>query len=121
MDMPEKLNDIHFTEWIDPKEKLPPNEETVFVIVERKTTHGYGNKFITIAFHINEGSYTDDLVTGFDYDYDTPRLDYDDDGISFMHDSWWEQSFFGEYVNIIDDARVIRWSHCPDLSLLKGV
>lgn len=119
MDMPEELNDIRFTEWIDTKDKLPPNEETVFVIVERKTRHGYGSKFLTIAFHIHEGACADDLSTEFSDD--TPELYYNNDGIGFMHDSWWEQTFFGEYVNIIDDARVIRWSHCPDLSLLKGV
>ena len=100
--------------WIPVTEKLPENEQDVFVTVEVRP---YGRKPFR---RVVKAFYTDGRHTDADsaYSWDEfPDPQYDDDDNMIIPEGWWESSDYLEQQGMIDDF-VIAW--CEPLKPWEG-
>ena len=91
--------------WIPVTERLPENEQEVFVTVEVRP---YGRKpfrRVVRAFY-TDGRHTD-ADSAYSWD-EFPDPQYDDDDNMIIPEGWWESSDYLEQQGMIDDF-VIAW------------
>ena len=100
-----KAEEVAQPGWIPVTERLPENEQEVFVTVEVRP---YGRKpfrRVVRAFY-TDGRHTD-ADSAYSWD-EFPDPQYDDDDNMIIPEGWWESSDYLEQQGMIDDF-VIAW------------
>lgn len=91
--------------WIPVTERLPENEQDVFVTVEVRLSGRKPFRRVVKAFY-TDGKHTD-ADSAYSWD-EFPDPQYDDDDNLIIPEGWWESSDYAEQQGMIDDF-VIAW------------
>ncbi len=91
--------------WIPVTERLPKNEQEVFVTVEVRPFGRKPFRRVVRAFY-TDGKHTDADSAYTWYELEEP--DFDDDGNIIVPEGWWESSDYSEQQEMIDDF-IMAW------------
>lgn len=91
--------------WIPVTERLPENEQEVFVTVEVRLSGRKPFRRVVRAFY-TDGRHTD-ADSAYSWD-EFPDPQYDDDDNMIIPEGWWESSDYLEQQGMIDDF-VMAW------------
>ena len=91
--------------WIPVTERLPENEQEVFVTVEVRPFGRKPFRRVVKAFY-TDGRHTD-ADSAYSWD-EFPDPQYDDDDNLIIPEGWWESSDYSEQQGMIDDF-VMAW------------
>lgn len=91
--------------WISVTERLPENEQEVFVTVEVRPIGCKPRRRVIKAFY-TDGKHTDADSAYTWYELEEP--DFDDDGNIIVPEGWWEAVDYSDEFNMIDDF-VVAW------------
>lgn len=96
--------------WIPVTERLPENEQEVFVTVEVRPIGCKPRRRVIKAFY-TDGKHTD-ADSAYTW-YELEELDCDDNGNIIIPEGWWEAVDYSDEFNMIDDF-VVAWRELPE-------
>ena len=96
--------------WIPVTERLPENEQEVFVTVEVRPIGCKPRRRVIKAFY-TDGKHTD-ADSAYTW-YELEELDCDDNGNIIIPKGWWEAVDYSDEFNMIDDF-VVAWRELPE-------